>query len=40
MQLSEVVEENTSLVPVINRFGIRLGLGDKTVKEVCEEQAI
>lgn len=40
MQLSEVVEENTSLIPVINRFGIRLGLGDKTVKEVCDEHAI
>ncbi len=40
MQLSEVVEENTSLIPVINRFGIRLGLGDKTVKEVCDEHSI
>ena len=32
MQLSEVVEEHPSLIPVINRFGIRLGLGDKSVK--------
>ena len=31
MQLSEVVEEHPSLIPVINRFGIRLGLGDKYV---------
>ena len=23
--------------PVINRFGIRLGLGDKSVKAICEE---
>jgi iron-sulfur cluster repair protein YtfE (RIC family) len=37
MQMSEVVEEHPSLIPVINRFGIRLGLGDKSVKVVCEE---
>lgn len=37
MQLSEVVEDHPSLIPVINRFGIRLGLGDKSVKSICEE---
>ena len=37
MQLSEVVEENPSLIPVIHRFGIRLGLGDETVQEICEK---
>jgi len=37
MQLSEVVEENTSLIPVLHRFGIHLGLGDKTVEEICAE---
>ena len=36
MQMSEVVEEHPSLIPVINRFGIRLGLGDKSVKMVCD----
>jgi regulator of cell morphogenesis and NO signaling len=35
MQLSEVVEKNTSLIPVIHRLGIHLGLGDKTVDEIC-----
>ncbi|MDR1161907.1 MAG: helix-turn-helix transcriptional regulator [Tannerellaceae bacterium] len=35
MQMSEVVEEHPSLIPVINRFGIRLGLGDSSVKEIC-----
>ena len=35
MQLSEVIEEHTSLIPVIHRFGIHLGLGDKTVEEIC-----
>jgi regulator of cell morphogenesis and NO signaling len=35
MVLSEVLVEHTSLIPVINRLGIRLGLADKSVKEVC-----
>jgi len=37
MILSEVVEEHTSLIPVLNRFGIRLGLGDKSVSQICKE---
>lgn len=37
MQMSEVVEEHPSLIPVINRFGIRLGLGDKSVAMICDE---
>ena len=37
MQLSEVVEEHTSLIPVIHRFGIRLGLGDELVEAICEK---
>lgn len=37
MQMSEVVEEHPSLIPVVNRFGIRLGLGDKSVKTICDE---
>ncbi|MDR2118338.1 MAG: helix-turn-helix transcriptional regulator [Tannerellaceae bacterium] len=36
MTMSEVVEEYPSLIPIINRFGIRLGLGDKSVKELCD----
>ncbi|MDR2921407.1 MAG: helix-turn-helix transcriptional regulator [Tannerella sp.] len=38
MQLSEVVEEHTSLIPVIHRFGIHLGLGDESVRSICEKQ--
>lgn len=38
--MSEVMEEHPSLIPVINRFGIRLGLGDKTMKEICEEHQL
>lgn len=40
MPLSEVVENHTSLIPVINRFGIRLGLGDKTVEVICKENGL
>lgn len=40
IKLSEVVEENPSLIPVINRFGIRLGLGDKSVRTICTEHSL
>ena len=40
MRLSEVVEEHPSLIPVINRFGIRLGLGDASVRAICEAHAL
>lgn len=40
MQMSEVVEAHTSLIPVINRLGIRLGLKDKTIRQVCEEHRL
>lgn len=40
MQMSEVVEEYPSLIPVINRFGIRLGLGDKSVLTICDEYGL
>lgn len=40
MCLSEVVEEHPSLIPVINRFGIRLGLGDKSVRAICEARGL
>lgn len=38
--LSEVVQKYVFLVPMLNRFGIRLGLGDMTVQEVCETHHI
>lgn len=40
MKLSEVVEEHPSLIPVINRFGIRLGLGDRSVETICDEHQL
>lgn len=33
--LSEIIDDNHQLIPVINRFGVRLGLSDKTIGEIC-----
>lgn len=35
-----MVSEHLSLIPVINRFGIRLGVGDETVMALCEANDI
>lgn len=40
MILSEVVEQNPSLIPVINRFNIHLGLGDTRIQEICAKEEI
>lgn len=39
-KLSVIINKDYSLLPVINRLGIRLGFGDKTVSEVCKEQNV
>lgn len=39
-KLASVVHKDNSLLPVINRLGIRLGFGDSTVREVCEKEGI
>ena len=38
--LSEIIEEQHSLIPLINRFGIKMGLGDRTISEICKESNI
>lgn len=35
--LSDSIAENHILVPVINRFGIKLGIGDKNIASLCSE---
>jgi len=35
-----LVRENNNLLPVLNRFGIRLGFKDKTVAEICDEKSV
>jgi hypothetical protein len=39
-KMSDLIIENHSLLLVISRFGLSLGFGDKTVKEVCETSGI
>lgn len=39
-KLRYLIQSDTSLLMVMSRSGISLGFGEKTVKEVCEEQNI
>ena len=38
--MADVVHGNYLLMPVINRFGIPLGFGEKTVQAVCRKHKI
>ncbi|NOX84569.1 MAG: hypothetical protein GXO86_01170 [Chlorobi bacterium] len=40
MKLADVIHHDHFLIPVINRFGIHLGFGDKTIDELCRENDI
>lgn len=40
MKLAEAVHSNYLLIPVINRFGIKLGFGEATVAAICSEKNI
>ncbi|MGC9341556.1 MAG: hemerythrin domain-containing protein [Bacteroidales bacterium] len=40
MKMADVIHFNYSLLPVITRFGIELGFGDKTVEEVCRDNEV
>lgn len=35
MKMADIIHANYLLLPVISRFGIKLGFGDKLVEEVC-----
>lgn len=39
-RLRSLIEENNLILMVIARFGLAFGFGDKTVKEVCEENNV
>lgn len=39
-KLAEVIHKDPSLLPVINRFGVKLGLGDKSISKICAEYKI
>ena len=40
MKMADVIHLDYLLLPIIGRFGIDLGFGNKTVKEVCREKQI
>jgi len=37
IKMADVILQNHHLLAVINRFGIELGFGDKSVKEICSD---
>ncbi|HKJ42983.1 MAG TPA: hemerythrin domain-containing protein [Sunxiuqinia sp.] len=39
-KMSSLISRNYNLLPVINRFGIRLGFKEKTIKEICNDNKI
>jgi regulator of cell morphogenesis and NO signaling len=40
MKMADAIHANYLLIPVINRFGISLGFGEKTIENVCAEHDI
>lgn len=40
MKMAEVIHENYLVLPVISRFGMRLGFGNKKVDRICEDKAV
>jgi len=39
-RLSDLIHANIGLLPVLNRFNIELGFGDKTVQEICDSKIV
>ena len=37
-KLVDVIHHNYLILPILNRFNIQLGFGNKTVKEICKDQ--
>ncbi len=38
--MADVLAEHNELIPVLNRFGIRIGVGNKSVQEICTEHQL
>ncbi|SDC10235.1 hemerythrin domain-containing protein [Williamwhitmania taraxaci] len=39
-KMAEVIHDHIQLLPIIHRFGIRLGFGEKTVAQVCDSYSV
>lgn len=40
LRMAEVIHLNYLLIPIIGRFGIELGFGNRTISEICEKNEI
>ncbi len=40
MRLAEIIHHDFTLLPVINRFDMHLGVGDKTIAAMCDEKGV
>lgn len=40
MKMADLIHEDYTLLPMINRFGIQLGYGEKTVAQICEKHQV
>ncbi len=40
IKLAEVILQNYHLIPIISRFGIKFGFGDKSVEQICRQYNI
>lgn len=40
IKMATVLQQNHLLLPVVNRFGMRPGFGDKTIAEICTLQQV
>jgi regulator of cell morphogenesis and NO signaling len=40
MKMAEVIHLDYHLLPIISRFGIRLGFGEKTIEQICQEYGL
>jgi regulator of cell morphogenesis and NO signaling len=38
--MADVINNNFLLLPVINRFGVQLGFGNKSIADICKEKGI
>jgi len=38
--MADVLARHNELIPVLNRFGIRIGVGEKTIQEICFEHRL
>ena len=40
MRLADIIHHDYTLLPVINRFDMHLGVGDKTIAGICQEKKV